>query len=351
MALIAAALNFILSLLEVLFSTPPKTSAHDYTNTSQTPQQQEESLQAALDFFELNASTLSRELLKKKFRRYSLLHHPDRNGNTEESKQQMQKVNNFYNILNEELDTREGIHHDYNNDDDDDENKEPTKQQQENDSHGTKKPSKQAKKRHCRRNETNRKQQMRQEQANIRKQRAQVKREERNMAKHVQETKMQHGLDTKLGRNKAFQEWKQALYSMKQENSSTTADTAAASSSTATPDTKCKETTSSSSSLDDIDDDDDDESTTNATESNNSNNNDDKPVDDKPMNLVMECCLQEIVIGLRMGLTDAVISMIQSELEECITSVISKAHLNGNKDVRESNRGGTHCHLLYKPIG
>jgi curved DNA-binding protein CbpA len=367
MALIAAILNFLLSLLEV--SMPPRVcpgNNHDYTNRTQTPQQQEASLRAALDFFELDSTTLDRESLKKKFRRYSLLHHPDRNGNTEESKQEMQKVNNFYNILNDELDAREGIHHDdytKNDDDDDDENKEPTKQQE---TQQKNKQSKQARKRQRRRrrqNETNVETEMRQEQAQVRNQRAQVKREEQKMARQVFETKIRHGLDTKQGRTRAFQEWKQALYNVKQENSKRsddgTADTAASNTRTAASNMKRKE--ASSSTLDDIDDDDDDNNdTTTSTETNNSKPSESIPSSttessvsvegDNPVNLVMECCLQEIVIALRMGLTEAVIAMIQSDLEECITSVLSKAFLNGQERVQESNVAGHIATYFSKPL-
>ena len=66
-------------------------------------------LQAAFEFFETTPTEATRESIKKKFRKMSLMHHPDRNGNSEDSVLTMQKVNNFYNILNDEFDRRDGV--------------------------------------------------------------------------------------------------------------------------------------------------------------------------------------------------------------------------------------------------
>ena len=230
--LIPSLLDFILSLLEALFSTPPpKVHPEDYeysTSHHQSPEQKHAAIHAALDFFELSSDTLSRDSLKKKFRRLSLLHHPDRNGNTEESKQVMQKVNSFYTILNQELDCREGIHHESDQEEESHETPDyqedqaakstpSPKQERRKNTRGKK--SKSAKKRHQRRRaQQERAQQMdeemRKEQEEVNRQHREVKRERQQKAKQAYTTMRSHGLDTKAGRDRAYREWKEAVENM-----------------------------------------------------------------------------------------------------------------------------------------
>ena len=45
------------------------------------------------------AETASQEDIKKSYRRLSMLHHPDKNGNSQESKEKIQKINEAYEVL------------------------------------------------------------------------------------------------------------------------------------------------------------------------------------------------------------------------------------------------------------
>ncbi|CAJ1945227.1 unnamed protein product [Cylindrotheca closterium] len=67
------------------------------------------SLEDAFKYFAIdNHKKATREAVKKKFRRLSLVHHPDRNNQSEESVKEMQKINLFYELLEQEFDRREG---------------------------------------------------------------------------------------------------------------------------------------------------------------------------------------------------------------------------------------------------
>jgi len=65
-------------------------------------------LHEAVRYFEISdREELTREFIKKKYKRLSLTHHPDRNGNDESSIQEMQKINHYFEVLEEELDRLE----------------------------------------------------------------------------------------------------------------------------------------------------------------------------------------------------------------------------------------------------
>jgi curved DNA-binding protein CbpA len=62
-------------------------------------------LQEAVRYFEITTKNVfTNEFVKKKYKRLSLIHHPDRNGNEKKSIQEMQKINNYLELLEEELD-------------------------------------------------------------------------------------------------------------------------------------------------------------------------------------------------------------------------------------------------------
>ena len=70
------------------------------------------SLQEALKYFDVAAlddTDFTRESIRKKYKRLSLVHHPDRNNGSPESVKQMQLVNLHYGTICRELDRREGI--------------------------------------------------------------------------------------------------------------------------------------------------------------------------------------------------------------------------------------------------
>lgn len=66
-------------------------------------------LRRAYAYFETTETTLTRDQLRKAFKTLSLIHHPDRNANSLESVQEMQMINHFYNLLQESLDRREEV--------------------------------------------------------------------------------------------------------------------------------------------------------------------------------------------------------------------------------------------------
>ena len=53
--------------------------------------------------FELRYSSKTLEILKKQYRKLALKNHPDKNGNTEESKQKFQEINEAYHYLKREI--------------------------------------------------------------------------------------------------------------------------------------------------------------------------------------------------------------------------------------------------------
>jgi hypothetical protein len=61
-------------------------------------------LQEALHIFEIeNVSNLSQESLKKKYHKLALQNHPDKNGNTPESTQHFQRIQDAYEVLKREI--------------------------------------------------------------------------------------------------------------------------------------------------------------------------------------------------------------------------------------------------------
>jgi len=61
-------------------------------------------LQEALNIFEIeNVSNLSQESLKKKYHKLALQNHPDKNGNTPESTQHFQRIQESYEVLKREI--------------------------------------------------------------------------------------------------------------------------------------------------------------------------------------------------------------------------------------------------------
>lgn len=56
-----------------------------------------------IDFIDIKYDELSLDFLKKQYRKLALKHHPDKNGNTEESTEQFKKINEAYNYLKREI--------------------------------------------------------------------------------------------------------------------------------------------------------------------------------------------------------------------------------------------------------
>ena len=56
-----------------------------------------------IDFVDIKYEDLSLDLLKKQYRKMALKHHPDKNGNTEESTEKFKKINEAYSYLKREI--------------------------------------------------------------------------------------------------------------------------------------------------------------------------------------------------------------------------------------------------------
>lgn len=77
----------------------------DYSNPNRMDYGQKKRLiQDAYEFFDIDPKEASRELVKKAWKKKSLIYHPDRNQGSDESHQMMQKVNNYYEVLSNEFD-------------------------------------------------------------------------------------------------------------------------------------------------------------------------------------------------------------------------------------------------------
>jgi hypothetical protein len=61
-------------------------------------------LQPAYDYFEITEATISRDEVLKMFKKLSLIHHPDRNANSSESILEMQTINQYHDLIQEDLD-------------------------------------------------------------------------------------------------------------------------------------------------------------------------------------------------------------------------------------------------------
>jgi curved DNA-binding protein CbpA len=110
-------------------------SNDDERNTNQSTNQQ---LQTAFSYFETAASDSTRDSIKKQYKRLSKIHHPDRNDNSKESTEEMQKINAYYELLEKEFDRRDGVIGDGLQDDYDDKqgrqtNTKPSQKQNKND--------------------------------------------------------------------------------------------------------------------------------------------------------------------------------------------------------------------------
>jgi curved DNA-binding protein CbpA len=56
-----------------------------------------------IDFINIKYEELSLEYLKKQYRKLALKHHPDKNGNTDDSNEKFKKINEAYNYLKREI--------------------------------------------------------------------------------------------------------------------------------------------------------------------------------------------------------------------------------------------------------
>lgn len=81
-----------------------KNTRHDDDEHFHKSGNDESVLQAAFRYFEIkNPQEATWQDIKKKYRRLSLIHHPDRNNQSEDSVKEMQKINRYYELLEQEF--------------------------------------------------------------------------------------------------------------------------------------------------------------------------------------------------------------------------------------------------------
>jgi len=73
-----------------------------------------------IDLTESEYNSITLEYLKKHYKKMALKHHPDKNGNTTESNEKFQKINEAYTYLKSELNLEENHFHTENDDDESD---------------------------------------------------------------------------------------------------------------------------------------------------------------------------------------------------------------------------------------
>jgi curved DNA-binding protein CbpA len=334
-SLIPTLLDIILSLLEAFFASPPKTAADEHDGHDKAHQSEQEkcaALEAAFAFFQLTSEDATRDVASKKFRRLGLLHHPDRNGQSEESKQMMQKVNTYYTLITEELDRRDGIHQDEHYPEEDyPEDKDPAPPEPRPSKTTSKNQKRKAKRRqqraqkHAQNMSRNEKEEMRKEREEIKRQQNQVRQTKKLYLKKIHQTVQTQNLNTQQGRDQAYQEWRDAMDIMEKYKEKERSKEKARTEWT-------RQENTPRSGLDDIDDHD----VHVEPESSPEMPSEPEAIPVKPVNLVMECCTEDIVIALRMGLADAVVDSIQANIEKVIEKTVKDAILDGRRNVSKS---------------
>lgn len=342
-------LNLLVFILETLLSSSKSSRFEgDQYGTSDEDHPEakgKNEVQAALDFFEIKASNDSaaiHDLVKKKFRKLSLLHHPDRNENSEESVETMQKVNHHYDVLCEELDRREGVVHEEDKEEEKEgESQEEGENQQEGNTteeekqHSPKSKKKKRRQRAKKRSRSQRHQQcrrkqqaareMEEEMQEIQRQKQKVNATKRKMKNKVRKTIQKHHLHTAEGRAEANQEFVEAMNQF-------------------APAHKSTEVTATSNkhermgeSMHDIDDDDISSNTEPPSLNDEPTNTATETKDEKPRNLVMDCCMDDIAVALCMELADVAITMIQRRLADMVVAKLKKKVLENQRMPSDSD--------------
>jgi len=308
-------------LLETLFiSTDPRpetfNNSSEYSRSSDGDDDEDDdehfnnssddkaALEAAFKYFEIDSpEEATREAVKKKFRRLSLVHHPDRNNQSEESVKEMQRINRFYELLEQEFDEREGKDSpqdstdtpeeptaDDNTQPDPNDPSEPGISQEERKrrrkvrKRQRKKQRQQARKHEMKEQEKRRQEmekEMHREWEEARRKAEEFQKQQKKTKQENERKVMQEHLDTEWGRCRARETWKSKIEAIEKGE---------------------------------------DSSETRAT--------------DKPPNSIMDCSTDDIAIALRLGAPDVAIELIQENIQSfmayLINGIIRRNFLQGN---------------------
>ncbi|CAJ1945226.1 unnamed protein product [Cylindrotheca closterium] len=320
-AILMAFFQVVRLLLEILFiSTDPRPEtfsgnheSRKHSRSSDGDEKKEEehfsnssdnqaALEASFKYFEIdNPKEATREAVKKKFRRLSLVHHPDRNNQSEESVKEMQKINRFYELLEQEFDRKEGKGGLFNENIPEEPNADTTeadpdepgisdeerKRRRKVQKKQRQRAQQREKKEQERREEEfeRRREEMEEEMHRRREEMEEVmhreweeaRRKMEEFQKKQKETKQQNkskfynsSLNTKKGRMKAHQTWKSKIEALEKEEEGT------------------------------------------------NNGSSQMGARSKPPNSIMECSTDDIAIALRLGATDVAIELVQESMAECM---------------------------------
>jgi hypothetical protein len=320
--LFATVLNFFLQFLESSFKQDPrfasgsKSDDKDFFTNNDGPNQPENDkqakLQAAYQFMELK-SPVTQEEVKTKYKRLSLRYHPDRNGGSQESQEQMQKLNACMDLIEKDIaGVQEG---------DDDDEKHPD----DADGHSQDKDKEDPTKVYMRmRKEME--EEMRRERERQQKMREQFETNKLQQKADCTKKSRELKLETPDGRQEANAKFAQQVLDQQQRprQHAQTTETSA--------ETK-PEKSASSASMEDIDDHHDEAAV-------------EKPTPDqeeatratKPKNDIMECNTNDVVVALRMGMPDIAINLVQDQLQAFFQEAARNMHFEGVKKTPQECR-------------
>ena len=299
------------------------------------------SLEAAYELFDIErtGATLVEEDIRRKWKELSRMHHPDRNNNSIQSKKMMQRINNCYEQIMEELDRqRKAGRKSSSSSDDDGSVSEPAspasrKNRATQRSHGeedTSQPSSSPKKKREKlkqrkkwKREQRRKRQdeeLEREMEIMRKQRLQVEQEILKTKNRIQHVIQREGLDSPRGREIANENWERAIHEFEQQRKTQMENEEQRRK-------KNEENRSYKSPEHDVP----------YHDTYSTYHREENEEHQKPINLVMECCLDEIIVALRMGFINVAIDIFQERLEEIMNEAIIDAMRNNDYEFHNKN--------------
>lgn len=342
--------DFLLGLLQVLhhvvftlfLSDRPRDKQHDHSNNKKNDgsgssnnceENTDDDLQAAFRYFEIaTPSEATRDSVKKMYKRLSRIHHPDRNENSKESNEKMQKINWYYELLEKEFDRLEGIvdNGDYDIDHDDKRKKNRKSQNRDPNEPGISAAERKRRGNMQRREQTKARKQreaeireerrrmeeeMQREWQEARRHAAELKKKQQKMAKQKQKIRKESrrksknaNLETKKGRDEAHNLWTTSVQKYQERIA--------------------KRTSASDEDLHGIDDDSGGQASNITLQSHQVSAS-----IEKPKNPIMEHCSIDVAVALRMGETEITIEIIHdgigSTMNEWVTEKLMEKLRDG----------------------
>jgi hypothetical protein len=325
--LFAAVINVFLQILESSFKQDPrfassgsKSDDDDFFSNNDGPNQpgnndKQAKLQAAYQFMELKPP-VTQEEVKTKYKRLSLRYHPDRNGGSQESQEQMQKLNACMDLIEKDIaGVQEG--------DDDDDEKHPDDAA---DGHSSQDKDKEDPMKAYMRMRKEMEEEMKREMERQQKMREQFETNKLQQKADCTKKSLELKLETPDGRQEANAKFTQQVLDrqQRQRQHAQTTETSA--------ETK-PEKPASSASMEDIDDHHDEAAVEKPT-----TDQKEATTTTKPKNDIMECNTNDVVVALRMGLPDIAINNMQVQLQAFFQEAARNMHFEGVKKTPQECR-------------